>query len=329
MVRTALIGWTAVIVSTVISGLWAFWGAFESFHEGWYYESLRDNVSLTFRYNTLMLAFMLLSLVAVRWPRAGGALYELFGVGFCTWILMTRGVLTLAVVVGWLPVIVPPLFLGVLFWFGRPTPLPLAYSVLTLAPLAVWCAFAAEPVARIAGRVEDHDRGIRTVQGNGVTLVWAPEGPGWPRPDPKDKDWVAHWRGPTWEEARQACRRLTPDGTTVDSTVRDIWRLPTAEEVVRSMARHGSNSGGVWSQARGRASYAIRPDKEPPLWNPHCPIIYWWTSSEQGPTRASAIDFQGNVYSRLKTSTLGSQAFRAVKNFSTDNELPDQLRQAP
>jgi hypothetical protein len=36
-------------------------------------------------------------------------------------------------------------------------------------------------------------------------------------------------------------------------------------QVVRSMARHGTNSGGVWSEAQARASYAVKPDKESPL----------------------------------------------------------------
>ena len=110
------------------------------------------------------------------------------------------------------------------------------------------------------------------------------------------------------------CRHLTADGASIASTPQDIWRLPTVDEVVRSMARHGVNSGGAWDPARARASYATRPDKESPLWNPHSVIIYWWTSSEEDEGRAYSIDFKGNVYARDKTSTLGSQGFRAVRD---------------
>jgi len=142
----------------------------------------------------------------------------------------------------------------------------------------------------------------------------APEGPGWPSPDPHDKTWLTKWRGPTWEEAQKVCRYLTADGTAVASTPQDIWRLPTVEEAVRSMTRHGANCQGVWNASSGEASFATKPDKESPLWNPYSPIIYWWTSSQPNGNRAYSIDFNGQVYSRNKDSNLGSQGFRAVKS---------------
>ena len=110
------------------------------------------------------------------------------------------------------------------------------------------------------------------------------------------------------------CRHLTADGKSVASTPQDIWRLPTVEEVVRSMARHGTNCGGVWDPDETRATYVTKPDKESPLWNAHSVIIYWWTSSEESRERAYSIDFKGNVYARDKKSTLGSQGFRAVRD---------------
>ncbi len=314
MKRAALVGWIAVGMATAISSLWAFWGVYESFHEGWYFDSLPENLVLTAKYLTLMLIFWVLSLVPLRWPRVGGGLYGLFGIGFCIWIFTTRKVLSLGVVLSWLPVTFPLLFLGVLFWAGRPRPLRLAYKISILAPLAVAVVSGVEPVARIAGRVDDGDRGLRIVQGNGVRLMWAPEGPGWPRPDPHDKTWLTEWRGPTWEEAQRLCTCLTADGKYVAATPQNIWRLPTAEEVVRSMARHGSNSRGVWDAVNARASYATKPDKESPLWNPYSAIIYWWTATEQGGNRAFSIDFNGNIYNRDKNSDMGSQAFRAVRS---------------
>ncbi len=318
MNRTAFLGWLAVGIATIVSSLWAFWGVFEAFHEGWYFPSLARNVLLTVKYLTLMLTSIALSVIALRWPRAGGIFYLLFGLGFSTWILMTRRVLDVGVVLSWIPVTVPLLLLGVLFWVGRPTPIRLAYASSVLLPLAVGIGFAVEPATRIAARVDDRDRGTRLVQGNGVSLIWAPEGPGWPTPDPNDRAWKTHWRGPTWEEARNTCRHLTADGKSLADAPLDIWRLPTIEEVVRSMARHGINSRGTWSSVRARPSYATRPDKESPLWNPHSPVIYWWTSSEPSEPRAYSIDFNGNVYARAKTSTLGSQAFRAVKNLQSE-----------
>jgi len=311
--RATILGWIAVGVSTLLSSLWAFWGAFESFHEGWYFKSLAQNLALTAEYFGLMLIFVALSVVALSRPRVGGSLYELFGVGFCAWVLITRKAPGSNVVLGWLPMLLPVVVLGALFWVGRPTPLSLAYQISIFFPLLVAVGFAIEPVTRITGRIDDGYRGLRSVQGNGVKLIWAPEGPGWPNPNPRDRVWATQWRGPTWEEARKVCRYLTADGTAMASTPQDIWRLPTVEEVARSMTRHGTNCGGVWNPISTHVSYTVKPDKESPLWNPYSPIIYWWTSSQHSGSRAYSIDFNGEVYDRSKESNLGSQGFRAVK----------------
>jgi hypothetical protein len=313
MRRPVILGWIAVGIATLVSSLWAFWGIYESFHEGWYFNSLSQNLALTFKYLGIMLVSVALSVIALRWPRTGGSLYQLFGVGFCVWILMTRKVLSLIVVLGWLPALLPVLIVGILFWAGRPTPVSLAYKISVLLPLLVAVGFAIEPATRIAGRIDDGNRGLRIVQGNGVKLIWAPEGPGWPNPDPRDRIWVTQWRGPTWEEAQKVCRYLTADGTAIGNTPQDIWRLPTVEEVVRSMTRHGSNCGGVWDPTSNQASYRTKPDKESPLWNPYSPIIYWWTSSQPRSSQAYSVDFNGNIYTRNKESNLGSQGFRAVR----------------
>jgi hypothetical protein len=69
--KAAVFGWITVGLSTIISSLWAFWGAYESFHEGWYFESLAPNLILTVKYFALALIFLALSVVALLWPRAG------------------------------------------------------------------------------------------------------------------------------------------------------------------------------------------------------------------------------------------------------------------
>ena len=52
-------GWIAVILSTTLACLWAFWGIIENFHEGWYYESLPRNLLLMFgQYLSPMLLFI-------------------------------------------------------------------------------------------------------------------------------------------------------------------------------------------------------------------------------------------------------------------------------
>ena len=46
--RCQIVGWIGVGLSIIITCFWAFWGIIESFHEGWYYESLLANLGLTF-----------------------------------------------------------------------------------------------------------------------------------------------------------------------------------------------------------------------------------------------------------------------------------------
>ncbi len=313
MDRKLIIGWAAVGFSTIISCLWAFWGIFENFHEGWYNESLIQNLELMITYLTLMTIFIALSLAALRWPRVGASLYVLFGILFCIWIFYTRKTVNLSVILSWLPVTLPLVLIGMLYWYGQPKPLSRAYKITILLPLLVLIIFGFEPATRIAGRVDDGNREIRLVEGNGVKLIWAPEGPGWPKPNTSDSTWTADWGGPTWEEAQNICRYLEQDGNSIADSLQNIWRLPTVEEVVRSMTRHGNNCGGVWDSTAAGASYTTKPDKESPLWNPYSPVIYWWTSTEKDGKTAFYIVYNGKVFLRDKNKRMGSQGFRAVK----------------
>ena len=147
------------------------------------------------------------------------------------------------------------------------------------------------------------DDGITTerrVQGNGVVLVWAPEGPGWVR-EPSHPM--------SWEQAMMIGARLSADGTRLEDQPVNIWRLPTVNEAVRSMTRRGANAGGMWDASRGTATYQTPPDKEPSLWRVHCPIIYWWTSSEVGPKDAYRIVYDGRVLATPKNAFMGSIGF--------------------
>jgi len=133
-------------------------------------------------------------------------------------------------------------------------------------------------------------------------LGWAPQGPGWPD------------RGMPWAQAKRRCRYLTEDGTAVADTPQDIWRLPTVEEAVRSMARHGRNCGGEWDEGHARAIYTISPDKESPLWNTHSLVIYWWTATEIDDENAYMIVYDGKVWPRNKRYAGDYFAFRAVRD---------------
>jgi hypothetical protein len=138
-----------------------------------------------------------------------------------------------------------------------------------------------------------------------VNLIWAPDGPGWPR------------TGASWYEAQQVCQYLGEDGLTPAPAPQHIWRLPTVDEAVRSMARHGQNSGGVWDAGIAKATYKTTPDKESPLWNAHSQVIYWWTATEVDEEHAYIIVYDGKAWPRAKQFSPAYLGFRCVKQPST------------
>ncbi len=292
--RRVALGWIAVGVSTVIACIWAIWGVLENFHEGWYYPSLLDNLFLMLvQYLSPALGFIGLSLLALFHSRTGSIAH--LGLAILLPFFFNR--INLAALL----IISPLLILSGLYWYGRPQPRQRAAWLVIGLPFAVILVFGAAPALRVASRVHDGDLGARLVEGNGARLIWAPEGDGWPR------------KGVNWHEAVQRCQYLTADGASLASVPQLIWRLPSVDEVVRSMARHGVNSGGVWDAERRVATYQIRPDKESPLWNGYSPVIYWWTATEIDAETAYIVVYDGQVWPREKAARLDYLGFRCVK----------------
>ena len=203
-------------------------------------------------------------------------------------------------------IIVPLGVLGVLYWFGRPQPRKAAAALIITLPLLTVILCGAEPLWRVSHRINDGNLAIRLVESNDVALMWAADGPGWPR------------RGMSWDEARERCQYLTEDSAVLASTVQNIWRLPTVDEAVRSMSRHGENSGGSWDAQKAQASYQTPPDKETPLWNVYSQVIYWWTATEVDEEHAYMIVYDGKVWPRAKQFGPAYLGFRCVKSPSTD-----------
>jgi hypothetical protein len=197
--------------------------------------------------------------------------------------------------------VAPLIGIGALYWFGRPQPRKIAVSLAIGLPLLTLTVFGIGPVLRVSQRVDDGNLQARFVHGNGVNLIWAPDGPGWPR------------TGADWYEAQQVCRYLGEDGLALAPDPRHMWRLPTVDEAVRSMARHGQNSGGVWDAEIAEATYQTTPDKESPLWNVYSQVIYWWTATEADEDRAYIIVYDGKVWPRAKQFSAGYMGFRCVK----------------
>jgi hypothetical protein len=241
-----------------------------------------------------MLIFMALTLAAIVCPRAGAGLHLLFAI-FATWFF---GALSSPVT---LLFVLPLIGLGALYWFGRPRPRRLALSLVAGLPVLVLVVAGTGPAVRVAGRVDDGNRGARLVRGNGVDLIWAPQGPGWPR------------SGGDWDAAQAACAHLGEDGLTLSSSPQQIWRLPTVEEAVRSMARHGENCGGVWDAQTASASYQTTPDKESPLWDPYSQVIYWWTATGVDEEHAYIVVYDGKVRARAKDLGPAYLGFRCAR----------------
>jgi hypothetical protein len=342
-----------------IAAVWTYWGIGEMYHEGWWgawYNRLP--------YLAIPAACLLLTLAALRWPRVGGWLIILIGGAFTIFFMdleIVDGRLTIGRDLGGFLVSGPLVLIGILFLVeaarSRRARLPeptstrwwrknLKYLVAIGVPVAIGFAFSAVMLPVVLTRVDDGERGQRLIEGNGVTLVWAPEGPGW--------NWRQPWGGfPSWDRvalygvepvgmeekpgygrrdgervhataevmrATQVCRYLGEDGLTLMDEPQDIWRMPTTEEVVRSLVRHGQNAGCEWGERqeageRGRrAQCEIQPDKESPLWASDQPAIYYWTADEYDERYGFFVACNGTVNAALKSGGNPRHSYRCVRD---------------
>jgi hypothetical protein len=293
--KRQVMGWIAVLISTAVTCFWAFWGIIENFHEGWFHVFLLSNLGLMLvQYLSPMLIFLGVTLVSIYWPRLGGGLHVLLS-------MLAVGFFQAFSNPGTFFLILPLAALGVLYWFGRPRPQKLAAALVVGVPILTLVLSGFSPALRVSQRFDDGNLQARLVDGNVVQLIWAPDGPGWPR------------AGANWYEAQEICQHLTADGFGQADEPQHIWRLPTADEAVRSMARHGKNSGGEWDARTTKATYSTTPDKESPLWNVHSQVIYWWTATELDDERAYIIVYDGKVWPRAKQIRPAYLGFRCVK----------------
>jgi hypothetical protein len=294
-----LIGWIGVVLITLASSIWAWWGINEAFHEGWWKPHLWMRLLQVLAYLGPALVLCGLTFVGLRWPRVGATLFILVGLVIAS-LIVYDGANFGPVITTLLTAV--PVLVGLVFLVGRPQPKRLAYGISLGLPILIIIGFGVEPVYRVSTRMDDGDRTARLIEGNGVTLLWAPAGPGWTR-----EGLVS------WDEAVHRARHLSEDGQTIADKPQDIWRLPTREEIVRSMTRRGQNAGGQWDAQTQRPSYERRPDKESPLWDSYAPLIYLWTSEEADADYAWIVVYHGGVFSKPKRVGSPSFGFRAVR----------------
>jgi hypothetical protein len=163
----------AVALSTSLASFWAFWGIVENFHEGWFHESLLLNVGLMFvQYLSPVIIFMLLTLLAIAFPRVGSVAHVLGGL--LLWLLL----FDLNDRVAMLFVIGPMLILGTLYWYGRPQPRRAAYLLAVGLPILtlVVCGVKALPGTRLSDTASTYrkmeGRWLKTHRMYGACRQW-------------------------------------------------------------------------------------------------------------------------------------------------------------
>jgi hypothetical protein len=206
-------------------------------------------------------------------------------------------------------------------------------QLLTVAvPLFVALAVSAYWAPILWGRDDDGGRGVRLIEGNGVRLLWAPAGPGWsrgldpqageeqPAPGPSlswnDIAWYGvapvgfgskpekQGKDASAEDMRLTglCGYLSEDGSALLQEPQGIWRMPTTNEIIRSLVRDGSAAGCSWDGVSQSAQCQRTPDKETPLWVPSWSPIYLWSADEYDGQEAYYVSYHGSIISHRPKS---------------------------
>ncbi|MBN1440546.1 MAG: hypothetical protein JW929_14155 [Anaerolineales bacterium] len=346
-------GAIAYALLIAITSLWVYWSIGEMYHEGWW-----GPFYIRLIYLIPGAAFLLLTLTGIRWPRIGGGLIVVFGGLFTLFFLdvgFENGKLTVGRDLVGFMVSGPLVFLGILLlvegrnrkrraehgwvpsamWWRRNL-----WYILALAPqVLILAGLSAYSLPIVLTRVDDGDRGARRIEGNGVTLIWAPEGPGW--------NWRQDYGGfPSWNmialyglaplgmgdkpgydphrgefasaaemERYNLCLYLSQDGLTLETEPQNLWRMPTVDDYARSFARHGRNAGCIWlGEGYDRMECKILPDKETPLWNPNLDPVYYWAAEEFDEREAYFVSYNGWVNTASKTGGNPRHSYRCVRD---------------
>jgi len=91
------------------------------------------------------------------------------------------------------------------------------------------------------------------------------------------------------------CRYLSEDGKTLMNERQNIWRMPTTEEIVRSLVGEGKNARCTWDKKSGKADCVRRPNKDTPLWAPDEEPIYYWSADEYDEESAWYVPYNGGI----------------------------------
>lgn len=322
------------------------------YHEGWWGSVINKLIYLSFGS-----AFLLLTLVGIKWPKIGGWLIIILGSIFAVFFLdihIADGRIQINRDITGFLISGPLAFLGILLLIDarnkkrriengwKPSPIwwrrNFWYLFAVIPQVLIIAALSFINLPIVLTRVDDGDRGARLIEGNGATLIWAPEGPGW--------NWRQDFGGyPSWNmialyglppvgmgekpgygsdigvfataedmEKYNVCLYLGEAGVTLESEPQNIWRMPTVDEYARSLARHGENAGCEWSgEGSEKMECEILPDKETPLWAPDLAPIYYWAAEEYDERNAYYVSFNGWVNKTNKAGGNPRHSYRCVR----------------
>jgi len=330
-------GYAGAAIMIAFTTFWTFWGAGEMYHEGWWGSWINR-----LPYLAPIALTLIPTLVALTWPIVGGAVLIVLGIGLAIFFGLDNPML------GGAMLAIGALFLadGLLKRSAQPVEreaLPwwranLLYIIAIGLPVIMFLSMSINMLPVVLTRVDDGIREQRLIKGNEVTLIWAPQGPGW--------NWQQEWGGyPSWQDValyglepigfddkagfdwRQGqyataedmartnlCRYLAEDGLTLMDEVQDVWHMPTTDELVRSLGRHGVNAGCVWDgERRQQADCETLPDKESPLWATDEPVIYYWTADSHDDRRGYFVAYNGMVNASMKSGGNPRHSYRCVR----------------
>ena len=131
------------------------------------------------QYLSPMLLFMGICLISVFYPKIGAGLHWAAALMAIFFFNAFSNAVTFLI-------IIPLIGLGGLYWFGKPRPIKYAVIIATSIPLLVMLISGFSPALRVSQRIDDGNMNARLVEGNGLSLTWAPAGPGWPT---KGENW--------------------------------------------------------------------------------------------------------------------------------------------
>ncbi len=338
----------------------AYWGTAEFFHEGWFSPYGKYLIF----YLLPLLLLMGLTLFSLSFPGPGGIIIVLLASVFTLWRFFRLRALHLPIPASlWVVGAVLCLPGLLLLWEGlrsgksapargesngwRPC---LREIVLLVLSLVVLMGVGTPLLVRNLNRIPLKDFGEATIRGNGITLTFAPAGPGWLYSNRHPIEFRGKtysglsWNqialfgkepmgfegkryGPDYDGTPQSIyyatredferynmfRYLDSSGTVLTDSLQDYWRLPTVGELVRCLIYRGKNAGGEFDPRTGKVRYLRTPDKDAPLWAPSMEVIYYWTATSYNEELAYDIAYNGRLRRIPKTSCQDYRGFRAVR----------------